>query len=177
MCDRRAPCLFEYGRPHRRSHFSTHVRSGQWTIVLVSTPGRKRHYPVLCLVLNLSLVYNSSMSNSGDKSRNEEGKEIASEVKKVAREYSSQADYVAQVSAQADARSNEVTQAIRTAFANVIRLEQTEIIYFDSMSVMDLARALELYSIIDAPRLPSRIEFSKRPQDICKALGFAVYRR
>lgn len=93
------------------------------------------------------------MPNSKEPNNEDKGKEISEKVEKVAREYSSQADYVARVSDAANARSEQVAAAIRAAFADKIRKEEVEVIDFQNMNVMELAQAIEQYPVILKPLL------------------------
>lgn len=82
-----------------------------------------------------------------------EPQEATQEVAEVARDYASQADYVQHVEAAAGARAQEITAAVRQAFASVIRWEELEVIDFSGLSVLDLANALEEHPIILKPLL------------------------
>jgi hypothetical protein len=63
-------------------------------------------------------------------------------------EYGSHAQYMERITAEVRARSEEVTEAVRSAFAAVIRLEELEVIDFQSMSVLDLGHAIEQHPLV-----------------------------
>ncbi|MEW5995351.1 MAG: hypothetical protein AB1744_13295, partial [Candidatus Zixiibacteriota bacterium] len=62
--------------------------------------------------------------------------------------YSSHADYMSRVVAEADKRRETVEQNLRSAFEAFIQEQQVEVVLFSNMSVLDLARAIELYPVI-----------------------------
>ncbi len=105
------------------------------------------------------------MPKAAEPDNEEQAEEISQEVKEVAREYSSQSDYVARVSAAAEARTRQVAEAIRMAFATRIRREDLEVIDFDSMSVMELGQAISQHPIILKPLLA-----------VCNVAGRAIER-
>jgi hypothetical protein len=69
------------------------------------------------------------------------------------REYASQADYVEWVRESMEARSGEVTAALREAFQGVIQKEEVEIIFFSGLTAPELAEKLVAYPLILKPLL------------------------
>lgn len=66
-------------------------------------------------------------------------------------DYSTHADYMRKVSAEAEARKTEVVKALRSAFADFIESRPTDVILFSGMSVMDLAKAIQAQPLVLKP--------------------------
>lgn len=69
------------------------------------------------------------------------------------REYASQADYVEWVRESMEARSGEVTAALREAFQGVIQKEEVEVIIFSALKASELADKLLAFPLILKPLL------------------------
>ena len=67
--------------------------------------------------------------------------------------YDSHADYMEWVREESNTRQLEVTEALRTAFADFIELREVEVINFSSMTALDLAKAIEEFPLILKPIL------------------------
>ena len=63
-------------------------------------------------------------------------------------EYGTHGQYMERIAAEVNARSEEVTEAVRTTFAAVIKLQELEVIDFQLMSVLDLGRAIEHHPLV-----------------------------
>ena len=70
-------------------------------------------------------------------------------------DYSTHADYMRSVSAEADARKGQIEEALRTAFRAFIEKRSTEVIVFSGMSVLDLARAIQAQPLVLKPLIAS----------------------
>jgi hypothetical protein len=69
------------------------------------------------------------------------------------REYASQADYVEWVRESMEARSGEITAALREAFQGVIQKEEVEVIIFSALTAAELADKLLAFPLILKPLL------------------------
>lgn len=69
------------------------------------------------------------------------------------REYASQVDYVEWVRESMEARSGEITAALREAFEGVIRKEEVEVIVFSALTASELADKLLAFPLILKPLL------------------------
>lgn len=93
------------------------------------------------------------MAHANDHKSDELAQELVEETAEAAREYSSQADYMAVVAGQATTRVTAVVAALRAAFASAIRVEELEVIEFQSLSVMALGAAIAQYPVVLKPLL------------------------
>lgn len=66
-------------------------------------------------------------------------------------DYSTHADYMRKVSAEAEARRVEIEKALRVAFAQFIESRPTDVIIFSGMSVMDLSKAIQAQPLVLKP--------------------------
>lgn len=111
------------------------------------------------------LLYYSSMPKDTEPHNDTAGEATSEEIERVVREYSSQADYVAKVTAAAESRSKEVAKALRAAFAGRIRQEELEVIDFQATSALELGQAIAEHPIILKPLLA-----------VCNVAGRAIER-
>ena len=70
-------------------------------------------------------------------------------------DYSTHADYMRFVSAEADARQEQIEKALRAAFRPFIETRSTDVIVFSGMSVLQLSHAIQAQPLVLKPLIAS----------------------